>query len=136
MQPPLERRQIAKFMWLFRTIRALAIAASLALLPMGAPAVAGLPMSSGDAQISVEIGGSTDMSMDDCCPDDMKGMPGHSGSDKCGMGVCCVGGTVALGHVAAVGFRFVRAAATPVAIPVDQVLSHRGASPPFRPPRI
>ena len=136
MQPPLERRQIAKFMWLFRTIRALAIAASLALLPMGAPAVAGLPMSSGDAQISVEMGGSTDMSMDDCCPDDMKGMPGHSGGDKCGMGVCCVGGTVAIGDIGTVGFRFIRTAATQVAIPADQIVPVRAGSPPHRPPRV
>ena len=121
-------------MRVFRNILALAIAASLALMPLGGSAVAG-PMSSGDAHFGMEMGDSTDMSMD-CCPDDMKGMPGHSGGDKCRTGVCCVGGTVALGHVAAVGFRFIRAAATPVAIPVDQVLSYRGASPPFRPPRI
>lgn len=121
-------------MRIFRNILALAIAASLALMPLGGSAVAG-PMSSGDAHFDMGMGGSTDMSMDDCCPDDMKAIPGHSGSDKCGMAVCCIGGTVALGDVATVGFRFVRTAATPVAIPVDQVLSYRGASPPFRPPR-
>lgn len=43
-------------MRLFRTILALAIAAALALLPVGAPAVAGIPMSSGDVHFSMELG--------------------------------------------------------------------------------
>lgn len=123
-------------MRLFRTILALAIAASLALLPMGAPAVAGIPVSSGDAHFGMEMGASPDMSMDDCCPDDMKGMLGHSGGNKCGMGICCVGGTVALGDVGAVGFRFLRTAATEVAIPADQFVPVRDDSPPYRPPRV
>ena len=122
-------------MRIFRTILALAIAASLALLPMGAPAVAGIPMSSGDVQISMEMGASTDMSME-CCPDDMKGMPVHPGGNKCGMGICCVGGTVALGDIGVVGFRFLRAAATEVAIPTDQIIPVRDSSPPYRPPRV
>ena len=121
-------------MRIFRTILALAIAASLALLPLGAPAFAG-PTSSGDAHSHMEMDASADMSMD-CCPDDMKGMPGHSGGDKCGIGVCCVGGTVALGDVRTVGFRFIRTAATQVAIPADQVVPVREGSPPHRPPRI
>ena len=122
-------------MRLFRTILALAIAASLALLPMGAPAVAGMPMSSGDAQFSMGMGASTDMSMD-CCPDDVKGMPVHPGGNKCGMDICCVGGTVALGDFGTVGFRFLRAAATKVAIPADQIIPVRDANPPYRPPRV
>lgn len=121
-------------MRIFRTILALAIAASLALLPMGAPAFAG-PVSSGDAHSGMEMGASADMSMD-CCPDDMKGMPGHSGGDKCGMGVCCVGGTVAIGDIGTVGFRFIRTAATQVAIPADQIVPVRAGSPPHRPPRV
>ena len=123
-------------MRLFRTILALAIAASLALLPIGAPAVAGIPSSSGDAHFSMGMGASTDMSMDDCCPDDMKGMPGHSDGNACGMGICCVGGTVTLGNVGAVGFRLLPAAATEVAIPVDQIVPVRDVSPPYKPPRV
>lgn len=121
-------------MRIFRTILALAIAASLALLPLGTPAFAG-PMSSGDAHSHMEMGASADMSMD-CCPNDIKGMPSHSGGDKCGMGVCCVGGTVALGDLAAVGFRFLRTAATEVAIPADQIVPVRDVSLPYRPPRV
>ena len=123
-------------MRLFRTILALAIVASLALLPMGAPAVAGTPMSSGDVHFSMEMAASTDMSMDDCCLDDMKGMLGHSGGNKCGMGICCVGGTVALGEVEAVAFRFLRTAATELAIPADQIIPLPDGSPPYRPPRV
>jgi hypothetical protein len=122
-------------MRLVRTILALAIAASLALMPVGASA-AGFAMSSGDAHSGMQMGASTDMSMDDCCPDDMKRMPSHTDGDECGMGFCCVGGTVALGDVGTVGFRFLRAAATEVAIPTDQIVIVRGGSPPFRPPRV
>lgn len=120
-------------MRVFRTILALVIAASLALLPLGAPALAG---PSGDAHSAMQMGGSNDMSMDDCCPDDMKGVPGHSGGEKCGMPVCCVSGTVALGDVAALRSRFLRTAATKVAIPVDQIVPVRDTSPPYRPPRV
>lgn len=123
-------------MRLFRTILALAIAASLALLPVGAPVVAGIPLSSGDAHSSMEMGASTDMSMDDCCPDDMKGMPCPQDGSKCGTGISCVGGAVALGNVAVVGFRFLRAAAAKVAIPADQFVLARDDSPPYRPPRV
>ena len=123
-------------MRLFRTILALAIAASLAQLPMGAPAVAGIPMSSGDAHSSMAMGASPDMSMDDCCPDDMKSMLGVLGGNKCGMGICCVSGTVALGDVGPVSFCFFRAAATEVAIPADQIIPVWDGSPPYRPPRV
>lgn len=122
-------------MRLFRTILALAIVASLALLPMGAPAAAGILISSGDAHFSTEMGASTDMSMDDCCPDDMKDMPCPQGGNKCGTGIGCVGGTVALANVGTVGFRFLRRAATEVANPTDQIVPVRDGSPPYRPPR-
>lgn len=123
-------------MRLFRTIMALAIAASLALLPMGAPAAAGIPMSSADVHFSIELGASTDMSLDDCCSDDVRGMLCPQGGNKCGTGISCVGGTVALGNVGTVGFRFLRAAATKVDIPADQIMPVRDGSPPYRPPRV
>lgn len=122
-------------MRLFRTILALAIAASLALLPMGAPAVASIPMSSGDVQISMEVGALTDVSMD-CCPDDMNGVPVHSDGNKCGMGICCVGGTIVLGDLGTVGFSVLHAAATQVATPADQIIPVRDGIPPYRPPRV
>lgn len=117
-----------------RFILAFAIALSLAMLPVGASA-AGLAMSSDDMQMSMHMGGDSDMSMDDCCPD-MKGTPSHTGGYKCGMGFCCVGGIMALGDIRPVAFQYRPADASKVAIPADQVVSSRGGSPPFRPPRI
>jgi hypothetical protein len=118
-----------------RTILAFAIAVSLAMLPVGASA-AGIATSSDDIQASMHMAGQADMSMDDCCPDDMNGKTSHTDGYKCGMGLCCVGGAVPLGDVRPIAFEFLAVKATKIAIPADQVVSFRGGSPPFRPPRI
>ncbi len=118
-----------------RTILALAIAISLAMLPVGASA-ASLAMSSGDMQTTMHMSGGADMSMDDCCPNDVKGTGSPAGGYKCGMGLCCVGGTIALDDVRPIAFAFLAVAASKIALPEDQVVSFRGGSPPFRPPRI
>jgi len=120
-------------MRLVRTILAFAIAASLVMLPLGASATS-FAMASIDDQSDMQVGASTDMSMD-CCPDDMKGMPSHTDGYKCNMGVCCIG-AVALGDVRSIAFHFPPVTATKIAIPLDQVVSSRGGSPPFRPPRV
>ncbi|PJG57134.1 hypothetical protein CVM73_01630 [Bradyrhizobium forestalis] len=120
-------------MRIVRTILALAIAISLAMLPAGASA-SSLAMSPDDMQAAMQMGGVGDMSMDDCCPD-MKGTGSDTGY-KCGMGFCCVSGTVALADVRPLAFEFLAAAAGKTAIPADQVVAFRGGSPPFRPPRI
>ena len=117
-----------------RTILAFAIAMSLAMLPLGASA-SGLAMALDDMQTTLQMGGDTEMSMDDCCPD-MKGTGSDSVSYKCGMGFCCVAGTVALADIKPVPFEYLAVAAGEIAIPADQVVSRRGGSPPFRPPRI
>ena len=121
-------------MRLVRTILAFAIAASLALLPVGASA-AGSGVMADDAQSGMQMGTSADMSMD-CCPDDMNGAPFHAAGHNCSMGFCCAGGFVALGDVRSVGFRFVPAAESKVVIPADQFVPVRGGSPPFPPPRV
>jgi hypothetical protein len=82
------------------------------------------------------MAGHADMSMDDCCPDDIKGTSSHTDGYKCGMGLCCIGGALALGDVRPIVFAFVALAASKIAIPADQVVSFRGGSPPFRPPRV
>jgi hypothetical protein len=117
-----------------RTILAFAIAISLAMLPVGASA-SGLVMSSDDMQAAVHMSATGDMAMDDCCPD-MKGTGSDSVGYKCGMGFCCVGGTIALDDVRPVAFRHFAVVVTTISIPADQVVSSRGGSPPFRPPRI
>lgn len=127
------RRVKSILMRFVRTILAFAIAISLAMLPVGASA-SSLAMSPDDMQTAMQMDGGADMSMDDCCSD-MKGTGSPIGG-KCGMGLCCVGGTVALGDIRPLAFEFLAVAARKIAIPADQVVSFRGSSPPFRPPRI
>ncbi|WP_315780302.1 hypothetical protein [Bradyrhizobium sp. SZCCHNPS1003] len=122
-------------MRLVRTILAFAIALSLAMLPIGASTVA-VAMSSNDMQASMAMGDGADMSMDECCPDDMKGTISPSHGDKCGMGFCCAGGTVALGDIRTIVVAPLAIAATTLALPADQVASLDSGSPPFRPPRV
>jgi hypothetical protein len=121
-------------MRLVRTMLAFAIATSLAMLPLGASANV-FSMPTHDAHTSMQMGPSNDVPMD-CCPDDMKGAPSHTDDYKCNMGICCIGGAVALGDVRFIAFHFLPVAAAKIAIPVDQVVSSRGGSPPFRPPRV
>jgi hypothetical protein len=121
-------------MWFVRTILAFAIGASLVMLPLSVSA-AGLAVASINDQSSMQMGVSNDISMD-CCPGDVKGVPSHTDGYKCNMGICCIGGAVALVDVRSIAFHFPSVAATKIAIPVDQVVSSRGGSPPFRPPRV
>jgi hypothetical protein len=133
-------------MRLVRTILALAIALSLAMLPLGA-STAGLGMA--DAMqpgvqaethagepMGMHMASHAGMPMAECCPEDTKGAASHAGGDKCGMGFCCIGGAIALGDVRMPAFAFFAVTASRTAIPADQVVSFRGGSPPFRPPRI
>ncbi len=120
-------------MRLVRTILAFAIAASLVMLPLGASA-AGFAMSSGETHASMPMAaGGIPM---DCCPDDMKGAPSHNHDYKCNMGLCCAGGAVALGDARIMKSEILSAAGSKMAIPADPVVSFRGGSPPFRPPRV
>jgi len=125
-------------MRLVRTILALAIAASLALLPVGASA-AGLAMAPADAGHGMHMDAAADMSatmsMDPCCPDDMNGTAPHTDGYKCAMGVCCAG-AVAMGAVEAVRFTLLSVGGSRIALPADQIVAFRGGSPPFRPPRV
>ncbi|MBW7973308.1 hypothetical protein [Bradyrhizobium sp. BR 10289] len=121
-------------MRLVRTILAFAIAVSLAMLPLGASA-GGRAMSPDDMQTAMHMADHGDMSMDECCPDDMKGSTPDKDGYKCGMGLCCIGGALALGDVRPVVFGILAIAASKIAIPADQVVLYRGGSPPFRPPR-
>jgi hypothetical protein len=122
-------------MRLVRTILAFAIAVSLAMLPLGASG-AGQAMSSDDMKVGMQMADHADMSMDECCPDGMDGKTSHTDGYKCGMGVCCIGGAIALADVRPVAFGFFPVTASKIVIPSDQVVDFRDASPPFRPPRI
>lgn len=119
-------------MRLVRTILALVIAASLALLPVGVSAGTSMTVQS-DAESSMRMDAAPDMSMD-CCPDGMKTAP-HQDDMKCPMSFCCTYAATALNEVAAIRFDFHSAAVSRIVMPGDQVVSNRGANPPFRPPR-
>ena len=121
-------------MRLVRTILALAVAISLAMLPLGASVAVGHAMPSNNMQNAMHMADHGDMAIDDCCPDNMKGTASHK-DGKCGMGFCCIGGTLAHGDVRAGALALFAVAAAEIAIPTDQVLSYCGGSPPFRPPR-
>jgi hypothetical protein len=116
-----------------RTILALAIAASLALLPVGASA-SGVVSAHDDS--STQMSASDEMSMEDCCPDHVKTAPSHAHGYKCPMGVCCAGPSISLGEIAATGFEMLSGKGSILPIPADQTISVRGGSPPFRPPRV
>jgi hypothetical protein len=124
-----------------RAILAFVIAAALAALPVGASGVAfatspqSMP-SSMHMHMHMDMDTGTDMSMRDCCPDGKTGAPFQTDDGKHHLGFCCDSGTVALGDVRAVAFEFSRAPSKKISIPADQVLSFRGGSPPFRPPRV
>jgi len=120
-------------MWHVRTILALVIAASLTLLPIGA-STAGFMMGQDDAESSVHMSAFSNVSMGDCCPDDIKGVPAQTDHYKCPMVFCCAG-AIAISDVRSVGFQFLPAAASRVGIAADQIVPPNGGSPPFRPPR-
>src|SRR5690242_3283739 len=101
-------------MRLVRTILAIAIAASLAVLPLGASATAHA-MPSDDMQHGMQMAGHGDMAMDECCPDDMKGTTSHANGFKCGMGFCCIGGALALGDIRPIAFEFLTVMASKIA---------------------
>ena len=129
-------RSLNLSMLFVRTILAFAIAVSLAVLPLGAGAsAAGRAMAPDDMQAVMQMADHGDMSIDDCCPDDMKGTPLHQDGYKCGMGFCCVGGALALGHVRPLVLGLFVMTASKIAIPADQIVLSRSGSPPFRPPR-
>ncbi len=119
---------------LVRTILAFAIAMSLAVLPLGASV--GHVMSPDHGAMAMQMDGHDGMSMDDCCPDDVKPTDTQSKAYKCGMGLCCIGGALALSEVAPISFAFLSVTASKLAIPADQVAASGGSSPPFRPPRV
>lgn len=122
-------------MRLVRTILAFAIATSLAMLPLGASAAVGHATPPDGMQSVMHMADHGDMSMDDCCPDDMKGSSSHKDASKCGTGLCCIGGALALSDIHPVALRLLPDATSKLLIPADQVLSYRTGSPPFRPPR-
>lgn len=122
-------------MRLLRTMLALMIALSVALLPQ-AGSVAFIVKSAPHAA-SESMAMETDASdvMDECCPDHGKSKPCDQPTDRCPMVFCAVQ-PVNLAATDPFRFDFPMTAATPLPLPADQVVALHAGSPPFRPPRV
>src|SRR6478609_70991 len=96
------RKAITPPMRLVRAIVAIAVALSLAILPLGASAAGHI--STNEMKAAMQMADHADMTMDDCCPHDMDGKTSTKDGYKCQMGFCCIGGALALGEVRPVSF--------------------------------
>jgi hypothetical protein len=122
-----------------RTIMALVIAVSVAMLPIGRVA-ASIMMPAGQAvlgEVPEAMAATSQMpdAADDCCADQTKSSPCDQPSGHCPTAFCASSpGSIA--YTAAFRFGFPIAAAMLLPIPMDQTVSRRSGSPPFRPPRV
>jgi hypothetical protein len=134
-------------MRLVRTIMAVMIALSVAMLPVAGSAAsiadatqdAADLMSSAAKAMSMQMAMS-DMSgtmhaMDECCPDHMKAKPCDQPTHQCPVG-CCTASPTSLASAAVTRLDVPVAAGQLLPIPVDQVVALHSGSPLFRPPRI
>jgi hypothetical protein len=123
----------------FRTMIALLIALSVAMLPAAGSAasvVKSEPRAASEA-MAKDMTMASDMSdvMDECCPDHANTKPCDQPNDQCPMAFCAVQ-LVNLASVDVFRFDFPITAATLLPLPADQVVSLHAGSPPFRPPRV
>jgi hypothetical protein len=124
-------------MRLDRTIMALIIAVSAALLPTigwNAP-IANLATEGASESASAKMAMSHEISaaMDEFCPDHAKASPCDKASDQCPFAFCAA---QSVSVATAADFQFPLVAGNPLPIPMDQVVDHQSGSPPFRPPRV
>ncbi len=126
-------------MRLVRTMLALVIALSVAMLPTVGSATSIIKSASQAAAEATarDMTTASDMSgaMDECCPDHAKAKPCEQPSGQCPPAFCA---TPAVNLAFAAAFRFdsPMVAGNPLPIPVDQVVALHDSSPPFRPPRV
>ena len=123
----------------FRTMLAMMIALSVAMLPAAgsaAPIVKSEP-SVASKTMAKDIAMASDMSdaMDECCPDHGKSRPCDQPNDHCPLAFCAAQ-LVNLASADLFHFDVPITAATLLPLPADQVLSLHAGSPPFRPPRV
>lgn len=116
-------------MRLARTIVAVVIAMSVAMLPTAGPA-------SISAKSSHELTVSADMAMamDDCCPDHSK--PCNQGGDQCQSMASCVHHTFSFLELAVSHIAYSLVLGDELIALVDQAVPLHAAGAPFRPPRV
>lgn len=125
-------------MRLVRTMMALVIALSVAMLPAAGSAASVFKSTSQAVTEAMadDMAMASDMSgAMDCCPDNVKTKPCDHPSGQCPMALCAVQ-FVNLAFVAGFRFEFPLVEGNPLPILVDQVVTLHGSSPPFRPPRV
>lgn len=125
-------------MRLLRTMMAVVIALSVAMLPAAGAAVSIVKSSPQAAteMMAEDMTMSSDMpSAMDCCPDSAKDKRCDHPNGQCPMAFCAAQ-SINLALATAFRFDFPLVAGNPLPIPVDQVVTLRGSSPPFRPPRV
>jgi hypothetical protein len=127
-------------MRLVRTMMAFLIALSVAMLPTAGSAVS-VVSSASQAESQSMFGNDMAMAssvsgaMDERCPDLAKTKPCDQSSDQCPMAFCAAQ-LVSLASTGAFHFDFPVRIGSALLIPLDQVVSLHGGSPPFRPPQI
>jgi hypothetical protein len=140
-------------MRLIRTIMAVTIALSVALLPTAGSAGFVMDSKAPDAKsesmtedmakddlTQVDMAQEMAMASDsasamDCCPDHAKSAPNGHSDHRCPM-VCCTTSFVSIAASGALDFDLPILAGLALPIPMDQVASPHSGSPPFRPPRV
>jgi hypothetical protein len=123
-------------MQLVRTMMALAIALSVAMLPAAGSAMfIATPQAAAEAMAD-DMAMVSDMSgAMECRPYHATPKPCDHPSGQCPMAFCAAQ-PVNLAFAAAYGFDLPMVAGTPLPIPTDQVVALHGSSLPFRPPRV
>jgi hypothetical protein len=123
-------------MYLVRTIVVLVIALSVAMLPTAGSAgfVLGSKAQGTAVNTPDKMPSEMPSTMDDCCPEHAKNKSKDHSSHQCPV-ACYAGQLVSIADTAGFRLDFPIAAVASLPIPADQVVSSRGSSPPFRPPR-
>lgn len=117
-----------------RTIFAIVIALSVAVLPTGGSVALGVGLMAQDA--SEETSLAPDMSaMDASCPDHAKANGCDRPSAQC-RSACCLASPASIAQAAYSRFDRLTVAGELLPFPVDQVVCLQSSSPPYRPPRV
>lgn len=117
-----------------RTIFAMVIALSVAVLPVGGSVALGVGLMAQGA--SEEISMAPEMSaMDESCPDHAKANRCDRPGVQC-RAACCVASPASIAQAAYSRVDPPTVAAELLPLPVDQVVCLQSSSPPYRPPRV
>lgn len=121
-------------MLLMRTIMAMVIALSVALLPVSGAAVAVVKSSEQSTSADTSMPAGMSVGMDECCPDHAKPCP--QAGDDCQSMASCSTLSVNLANLTDPEFKYPALTGNPLSVLEERAIPHLGGSPPFRPPRV